>query len=173
VRLNGFSQEATVDFLSQEAHYHHLPQLANADASVLHLVHKVTDGLPLALNMVLAKFRTWSLDRILSDLRTASGGSEDFYEYLLYRDWHALGNAGRALLLHFAATSASQQTLSPIRLSASDLTANARLIETLVRLGLIDSHQALKASDHYYYIPPLIRNFLLSNLPMKWSHRTA
>ena len=149
-----------------------------ARPGLLESIWELTNGMPLALHMVVGQAERYSLDRVISNLEEARapGPDEDFYRFLFQQAWNELGPAARGVLAYMGSATRSPQTLyqlegirptAEIALIGEDL--GCALAELLKWFLVERLDPWLVSGEVAYDLHPLTRAFILSEgLRAKW-----
>lgn len=93
------SQEDALRLLRREALLCNVPALATAADENLRAIYDTVGGNPLALKLVVGQVALLPLDRVLGNLRRASGAAaEALYHYIYLGSWEQLNEAEREVL---------------------------------------------------------------------------
>jgi hypothetical protein len=180
--FGGLSSPATMNLLREEAarFYPRAQQLRSASEEELMEIWKLTNGMALALHMVVAQAQHYELDRVIKNLKEAraSGPDEDFYTFLYYQAWREISKKARALLVYMGtATQAPQTSLQLLGISPAagftfdEVTLHEALAE-LSRWFLIERVKPIGVSYIAYDLHSLTRSFLLNpEIREKWEKK--
>ncbi len=167
--LAGLSEEESVRYLREEGTYRGLVTLAQAERADLAEVHHLTGGAPLALNLVIGQAQTWALETVLAHLRAASGLDERFYTFLFLKDWQTLEKSARRLLIYIGRMVVTSVTQAQLRQAAVVEQGFDAALDALIKLCLLETNESLHEADKRFSLHPLVRHFVLSELPTLWT----
>lgn len=177
----GLSLSASIDLLRDEAR--HLPrslQLRNASRETLERIWTLTNGMPLALHMVVGQSQHYELEQVITTLEAARarGSDEAFYSFLCQQAWQELSPHAQALLVFMAvATRAPQTSLQLLGTSprAGVHFDAATLPRALAELSLWFLVERVETPGYErelaYDLHPLTRGFVLKpETRSQWEH---
>ena len=173
IHLTGLTKEDTARFLREESAARNVDSLSRAGAEYFQKVYELTSGAPLALNLVIGQALNWPLEMVLTHLQQASRADVDFYTFLFWQDWQVLPFAARKTLIYLGRmirTSVTYLQLSQAGLVGPD---SYEAIAALLNLSLVETNSALDEEERRYSLHPLVRQFVLSELPSQWSRQTS
>lgn len=167
INVPELSQADTVALLRQEARLRNLPLLAESEDAVLHGIHAVVGGNPLALRLVVGQTHIYALNLILEDLREARGNSvENLYHFIYRRAWDSLDEESRDVMLVMPVVAPLGDSLEIIAEISDRPPGDVhRVLNKLVTFNLVDARGGL--NDRRYSIHGLTRTFLHKQV-LKW-----
>ncbi len=97
--IKGLDETWSKQLLLNEAKYHQIPALIQANDQQLHRIHELSDGAPLALHFVVGMVNNQdAIDPVISALEEASDTVEKFYQFTLETAWQAISETSKRLL---------------------------------------------------------------------------
>lgn len=165
--VRGLSRSDSYAFIKQEANDRGAADLATMTDSMKEKIFLITQGMPLAMKLVVSQFIAGiPLDTELDRLQNAK--EYDLYEYIYLSLWSKLAIPAKKVLVAAASfsSSVSRSMLQPVSRVADGDLENA--VTELVRLSLIEASNDLVATDRRYSIHPLTRWFVNSPLRNRW-----
>jgi hypothetical protein len=166
VRLDGLPEENTIAFLRAEGRQRNIQEMAVAEDDTLREIHRVTQGMPLAMKLVAGQAELWGLDDALSNLREGRG---DIYSFLFLGIWRRLSDPAKKLLLYMGPTVGAvgrEELEIALEMQADQLD---QAIRELVRLSLLNLQGDLR--QRLYSIHQLTRYFVVNDLPEHWKRQ--
>lgn len=181
--LRGFNFEEVVGFLKHEARLRNISGLRDEQpdpevTQALELIAKQTGGHPLVLKLVMRQLGTFSLERVLENVRTGydekaklryrpAGG---LYSYIYKTIWSNLKRPTQKLLLKLRATGGATLTEAEMAdlfgATPEDHTGFDVALAELVRYSLLEVSGVFQKR---YSLHPLTQNFLQNGLIESWS----
>jgi hypothetical protein len=174
VHLTGLEEQASVDFIHQEADEKNIKRVAAAEPAELKQIARDTGGSPLALKLVAGQLESLDLETVLTLLREVhlpEEGSEDdeyfrFYQGIFFSSWKLLSEKSQDLLIsmaHFApgvggtleAVKATSRLETPIL---------ANCIQELWRLSFLEVGESPNLKQIRYYLHALTQYFVLADI---------
>lgn len=151
-KLNKLNREVSREFLkviAQEKYANSQNPLLQATEAEMEAILKVTDGMPLAMKLLVSLLGTLELDRIIERLESVSE-EQDLYNYLFEDSWRELQrqNAIKAQLLLISLSSRSKPI--PIKFLYSGFVKNLSKqdvddsLQKLIKLSLVDISPGLR-----------------------------
>ncbi len=177
-RFGGLSLPASQSLLQDEAH--HLPRpsaLRAAPPEIVRQVWELTQGMPLALHMVVGQSQQYEVRQILANLEEARtrGSDDDFYRFLCLQAWRELSRPARALLVFLGAATRAPQTSDQLLgiAPSDDVRFDGRTLQRalgeLLRWFLVERAEPPELDEPAYDVHPLTRAFVLSEeLRARW-----
>jgi transcriptional regulator with XRE-family HTH domain len=183
--LRGLDPGAAVNFLQYEGQIRNIPPLRDnlKDPEIAQAIGQIitqTGGHPLALGLVTRQLTTFSLDRVLEDLRTGynevaslrhrpAGG---LYSYLFKTAWDNLTRPAGRLLMKLPAAQGKFLTENEIAVLAG-IAPDERVrfdlsLAELVRYSLLEVTGEFQKR---YRLHPLTHNFLSTGLITQWQNK--
>lgn len=174
VHLTGLAEQASLDFIRQEADEKNIKRVASAELSELKQIAQDTGGSPLALKLVVGQLETLDLETVLTLLRTVQlpeQGSEDdeyfrFYQGIYFSSWKLLSETSQNLLIslaHFAPNIGG--TLEAIKATSQlETAALARCIKELWRFSFLEVDKSPTLQQIRYYLHALTQYFVLAEI---------
>jgi hypothetical protein len=165
--VRGLSRSDSYDFIRLEANDRGAADLATMTDSLKERIFLITQGMPLAMKLVVSQFIAGiPLDTELDRLQNAK--EYELYEYIYLSLWSKLSIPAKKVLVSAASFSSfvSRSMLQPVSRVTDDDLENA--VTELVRLSLIEASNDLVAADRRYSIHPLTRWFVNSPLRNRW-----
>jgi hypothetical protein len=162
IKLEGLPEENGIAFLRAEGRQRNIASIASAEDDVLRKIHRVTEGMPLAMKMVVGQVELWGLKDALCDLEKRS----NIYFFIFFTAWQKLSPAAKKLLLYVGPTAGavSHEELE-VALEMNGDALNQAISE-LARLSLLDLQG--DAEQRLYTIHQLTRYFVVNDLPGVW-----
>lgn len=167
--LTGLDERAALDLLHDEAQDRRAGSLLAADPALLQRVYRVTQGMPLALKLIVTQFLlAIPIDHELDRLESTTPEA-DFYHFLYASIWRKLSDDARTLLLALAGypgwtLRALLQPLSEL----SDVVFDQAVAE-LVRASLVYHSYHVRVSQQMYDMHAMTRWFINGPLAAQWS----
>lgn len=180
--LRGLDPASSVNFLQHEGRVRNIPPFRDnlKDQEVAQAVGQIiteTGGHPLALGLVTRQLTTFSLDRVLEDLRTGyneiaslrhrpAGG---LYSYLFRNIWENLTRPAQRLLMRLAPAQGKYLTEGEITTLAG-IAPEERVRYDLALAELV-KYSMLEVTGEFqkrYRLHPLTINFLKTGLIEQW-----
>jgi hypothetical protein len=174
VHLTGLEEQASVDFIYQEAEEKNIKRVAAAEPIELKQIAKDTGGSPLALKLVVGQLESLDLETVLTLLREVhlpEEGSEDdeyfrFYQGIFFSSWKLLSEKSQDLLIsmaHFAPGVGG--TLEAIKATSQlDIPTLAHCIQELWRLSFLEVGESPNLKQIRYYLHALTQYFVLADI---------
>lgn len=166
VPLRGLPESSSITFLREEGQHRNLQEIADADDDILRPIYLVTQGMPLAMKLVVGQIETLGLDDALETLKRGRG---DIYSFIFFSSWNRLPDAAKQLLLYLGTTTgvvSRQELEQALETSGDELNET---IQQLVRLSLITSQPLMGLKQRGYSIHQLTRYFVVNDLPKFWA----
>jgi DNA-binding XRE family transcriptional regulator len=182
ITLRGLDPGSSVNFLQHEGQVRNIPPLRDnlKDPEVAEAVGQIiseTGGHPLALGLVTRQLTTFSLDRVLEDLRTGyneiaslrhrpAGG---LYSYLFRTTWENLTRPAQRLLLRLVP--AQGKYLTEAEITAQAGIAPEERVRYDLALAELVKYSMLEVTGEFqkrYRLHPLTLNFLKTGLIEHW-----
>ncbi|MBI5305965.1 MAG: hypothetical protein HY868_27820 [Chloroflexi bacterium] len=170
--LTGLRQADSIQLLREESGYRGLAEFVQASPDLMREIHEYTGGAPLALHLVIGQAHIWSLPTVLAHLRQAREPDVEFYTFLFKQDWLSLSQAAQRILIYVGRmirTSVTHAQLRHARIVESGLDD---ALELLVKLSLVETNASLLEAEKRYSVHPLVRHFVVSELPKLWTAQT-
>lgn len=163
VRLEGLPEACALTFLRTEGRQRNIPEIAEADDALLRELYQVTQGMPLAMKILVGQAATGELPAALARLRRGQG---ELYFFLFLETWNRLSDTAKQLLLYLGPTAApvSREELG-LALELTEDTLDAALQE-LLRFSLLDPLGDPRR--RWYTLHQLTRYFVVNDLPAYW-----
>jgi hypothetical protein len=173
IHLVGLSADETARYLREEATARRVDALAHARAEYLQQVHELTGGAPLALNLVIGQAQQWPIETVVAHLKQAATADAGFYVFLFWQDWQVLDFAARRTLIFLGRM--IRTSVSFIQLHQAGLLEQGsyETMTKLLNLSLVETNTALDEKDRRYSLHPLVRHFVLSELPSQWNRQVS
>ena len=170
--INGLSKPDSRIFLRQEAKDRNAVGLKNADPGLLDEIFEITQGMPLAMKLVVSQYLLGiAIDTELERLKGAK--EEELYRFLYLRLWFRLSVPAQKVLVAIAAFAASvaRFMLQPVSKTRND-EFTAALVE-LTRMSLVEPSDHPMESQRRYSIHQMTRWFINSPLRSLWEQQRA
>ena len=171
--LGGLREEDSIQLLRAESAFSNLDEITRATPETMRDIHAYTGGAPLALHLVIGQAHAWPLATVLAHLRQARELDTEFYTFLFKQDWLSLSDAAQRILIYIGRmirTSVTHAQLRHTRIVKSDVDA---ALEMLIQFSLLETNGALLETEKRYSLHPLVRHFVVSELPKLWTSPTT
>lgn len=168
IEIEGLESRWSYSLLREEAKNNNISILLQANESLLHRVHELSCGAPLALHFIVGRvFHDRALEPVLSELEQAKGKVEVFYQFTLETAWQRITNVSQDVLRYIGVGDAGilQAELSN-NFQVLDSELNAALTE-LRRWYLLEDIQDAKGNRRYD-LHPWVRRSVRGGLVEKW-----
>jgi transcriptional regulator with XRE-family HTH domain len=167
--LRGLAEPDAMEFLREEATRRRAATLLDADAQLLKRVYEVTEGMPLALQLIVSQYLLGTaLDLELERLEKAVN-EEQLYRFIYFDLWHKLRLPARQLLVGAAAVPSSLRRSSLMAAGNLDDASFDAAVVDLVRASLLEVGYAPTVERQRYEIHAMTRWFVNSVLQKQWS----
>lgn len=155
-------------FLLDEAQQRGAESLADAGKALFHRVYEVTEGMPLAIKLIVTQYLLGiALDEELERLMGAIN-EEQLYRFIYFDIWHKLPLAAQKLLVGAASVPSSMQRASLMPASQLSLEHFQQAVPELVRASLMDVRSHPVAERQRYEIHAITRWFINIVLQGLW-----
>jgi len=166
--FSGLDEPGTITFLREEARYRGVMELAEASNDTLARLSRITEGLPLALHLIVSYATHLDLDRLIANLQAVGGPFEKLYQFLFGEIWKRLSASARNVLVYLGATAIAPVSIDEMVRVA--FVSNSELDKALLDLcdwHLIEAMEDTKARKTYD-LHTLTRNFVSAGLGDAW-----
>lgn len=166
--LTGLDEESAIALLYSEAIDRRATALLTVDTALLKRIYKVTQGMPLALKLIVTQFLlSIPVDQELDRLESTAP-EQDFYHFLYATVWRKLPDEARTLLLALAAYPGwtLRSLLQPLSELADEMFNQA--MSELVRASLVYHSYHTRAAQQMYDIHAMTRWFINGPLTDQW-----
>jgi len=164
VHLEGLSEADSLTFLREDARRRGCNEIAQASRETLQEIHRVTEGQPLAMKLIVGQALDLDLSLVLASLCQARGR---IYRFIYWDSWRQLSEPAKKLLVYLGGVpgSISLEELidAPVVPDSDDL---LDAMQQLIRLSLVNVTQGERQKR--YAIHQLTRYFVNSDLPEIW-----
>ncbi|MCP4544678.1 MAG: hypothetical protein GY832_46860 [Chloroflexi bacterium] len=166
VTLHGLPEQNSITFLRQEGSQRNIREIAEADDDVLGEIHQATQGMPLAMKLVVGQVEVLGLDVALGNLQQGQG---NIYSFIFFDSWRRLSDLAKKLLLCMGPTvsAVGRAELEMVLKAQGALLDQA--IQELVRLSLLTPQPLPGIKQRGYTIHQLTRYFIVNDLPAYWA----
>jgi hypothetical protein len=166
VSLRGLSEASSILFLREEGQQRNIQPIVDADEEILREISHITEGMPLAMKLVVSQCEKSGPGPILEKLKKARG---DIYPFIFLESWSRLSDAAKMLLMYLGTTSGivSRQELEK---EVTDASLDDS-IQELVRLSLVNPQFLAGLKQVGYSIHQLTRYFVVNDLPKIWKEQ--
>jgi nucleoside-triphosphatase THEP1 len=169
--IRGLSEPASIELLHDEADTRGAAAIQQADESLLKRIYKITEGMPLALKLIVSQSLLGiAVDEELERLHGVVD-EEELYRFIYLAIWLKLSKPAQQLLVGTAtfATSALRSMLQPV--SELDNSTFNQAVPELVKASLMEvSYHALTAQQRYD-IHAMTRWFVNGPLTEMWNRQ--
>lgn len=174
VNLQGLSQDDALDLIRQYAASKGVAHVKTAASDDLLAIAKATGGSPLAIQLVVSQLKRLPIQVVLRNLQEIpsldrigrEGEYVAFYKFVFFHSWNMLIHESKRLLVTMAQFDASNgahyEALQKI--SEMDYQALLSSIEDLWEASLIEVRTERSLDQVRYYLHPLTKNFVLSDI---------
>ncbi len=169
--LKGLSEPASVELLQDEAERRGATAIQQADTSLLERIYEVTEGMPLALKLIVSQSLLGiAIDEELDRLQ-GTVDEQQLYQFIYLVIWEKLTTVAQQLLVGAAtfATSAIRSMLQPVSELADSPFNDA--VSELVRMSLMEVSFHTLTTQQRYDIHAVTRWFINGPLTDLWANQ--
>jgi hypothetical protein len=146
-KLNRDVSREFIQVISAEKYPVSQNPILHASESELETILNITDGMPLAMKLLISQLKNWDLERIVERFTNVSE-EQALYDYLFEDSWQELCNLKAVQAQHLLITLAARNQPVPVRLLynlTDQLSKNEvdNALTILVRLSLVDVSSGL------------------------------
>lgn len=171
--LKGLARPASDQLIRSDALRRKLHDLANAPDTLLGEIYAVTEGMPLALKLIVAEVDFGiALDEELKRLRDTAE-KEDLYGFLYQTLWKKLSETAQLILVGAGTFAAPALRSVLMKTCELDEPRFNRAVPELVRASLLDPLGNLSAASQRYAIHAMTRWFVNGPLADAWAKSDA
>lgn len=171
--LKGLARPASDQLIRSDATRRGLNDLANAPDKLLGEIYAVTEGMPLALKLIVAEVDFGiALDEELKRLRDTVE-KEDLYGFLYQGLWKKLSETAKLVLVGAGTFAAPALRSVLMQTCELDEPTFNRAVPELVRASLLDPLGSLSAAAQRYAIHAMTRWFVNGPLADAWAKSSA
>lgn len=165
--LNELKEADAFALIRYESQLKGVFSLAEADVTTLRQIYAVTGGNPLAIKLVVSRARFLPLERVIRQLREATGQLyRGFYRLIYGHSWNVLSNDAKKILLTMPYLPPDGVSWEYMQTATGLEEENLNIaIEELVVMSLL---QVNSSAEKRYSIHRLTCTFIRTGLPEEW-----
>ncbi|KAA3662614.1 MAG: hypothetical protein DWQ04_12980 [Chloroflexi bacterium] len=174
IHLSGLEATQAIELMNHLGKEKSIPIILQGERHNLKQIHQVTGGSPLAIKLVVGLLKHVPLQTALKHLEKATPldrvASEDeylkFYRYIFIQAWRLLNDEDEKLLMGLAQFNPAEGIPFGLIANMPGLTPEQLTtgIQFLWRLSLLEVQEQTNLKDILYYLHPLTRYFVLSDM---------
>jgi len=163
--LRGLSLDSSLVFMRREGRMRNAVEVAEADAEILCEIHEATQGMPLAMKLVIGQVEVLGLGVALDNLKKGQG---DIYSFIFLSSWTRLSEVAKNMLLYLGPSPGLVER-DELKLALEvEGTSLDWAIQELTELSLLSAQPSPDLLHRGYSIHQLTRYFVVNDLPQYW-----